>query len=295
MVETYTIKGLGYLRDYRSLKDYYPDNPKVKKEIEKVPKLNTTLSKIELSAPKNIDRRTQFTPIRDQGSLGSCTAFSTSGLVEYFEKNAFGSYTLPSTRFIYKATRNLLGWKGDTGAFMKSAMGSIALFGSPPEKYWPYDVPKFDLEPTSFCYAFGQNYQAIKYVRLDPPDISRDQLLVVMKEYIAKGLPSMFGFTCFESLYQSNDNGGQIPFPIKTENVIGGHAIVVAGYDDNKKIKNVNSNTSTTGAFLIRNSWGSDWGERGYGWLPYEYFLSHEADDVWTLIKGEWIDNIQFT
>ena len=73
MVETYTIKGLGYLRGYRSLKDYYPDNPKVKKEIEKVPKLNTTLSKIELSAPKNIDRRTQFTPIRDQGSLGSCT------------------------------------------------------------------------------------------------------------------------------------------------------------------------------------------------------------------------------
>jgi C1A family cysteine protease len=68
-----------------------------------------------------------------------------------------------------------------------------------------------------------------------------------------------------------------------------------AGYDDNLKIKNTNvGGIETTGALLIRNSWGTGWGSAGYGWLPYKYVLDGLATDWWSLIKNEWIDTGQF-
>jgi len=77
--------------------------------------------------------------------------------------------------------------------------------------------------------------------------------------------------------------------------VVGGHAVVAVGYDDNMKIKNTNpGDVETTGAFLIRNSWGTRWGDGGYGWLPYDYVLRRLAVDWWSLLKNEWIDTGTF-
>jgi C1A family cysteine protease len=216
------------------------------------------------------------------------------GLVEYFQGRAFGKHVNASRLFLYKTTRNLLQWTGDTGAFLRSTMAALVLFGAPPEEYWTYNEGAYDKEPPAFCYAFAQNFQAISYYCLDPPGTPSARLLERIKTSLAGGLPSMFGFSVYTSMDQAEDTG-RVPYPAPGERLDGGHAVMAVGYDDKMKIKPASpGGLETTGALLIRNSWGKNWGDQGYGWLPYEYVLRGLAEDWWSLTKNEWIDTGNF-
>jgi C1A family cysteine protease len=303
MSETIQKFGMGWLPDYPDFRDYTVEHNKVASSLKALGQKDSVkamLSKVgvakrtKTSLPDSVDLKEWCSPIEDQGELGSCTAQAGVALVEYFEKRAFGKHIDASRLFLYKATRNTLHWTGDTGAFLRSTMGAMTLFGVPPEEYWPYEVANFDKEPSAFCYAFAQNYQTISYYRLDPPDTSKDTLLKQIKTNLAGGLPSMFGFTVYSSISQATTTG-KIPYPTPGENVLGGHAVVAVGYDEAMKIKNTNpGGIETTGAVLIRNSWGTNWGSKGYGWLPYEYVLKGLAVDWWSLLKNEWVDTEEF-
>jgi C1A family cysteine protease len=179
-------------------------------------------------------------------------------------------------------------------------MGGLVLFGVPPEEYWPYRVgppylpDDFDEEPPAFCYAFAQGYQAITYYKYDPPGTTPDVVLSRVKTNLAAALPAMFGFVVYSSIAQAGTTG-KIPFPVAGERVLGGHAIVAVGYDDTMKIKNTSpGGKETTGAFLIRNSWGTGWGDHGYGWFPYDYVTARLAVDWWSLLKNEYVETGQF-
>jgi C1A family cysteine protease len=282
--------GMGWLRDYPDFRDYTCDHAFIKPLFKRIKASAGERSKF----PTAVDLRQWCSPIEDQGSLGACTAHAAIGVLEYSERKAFGKHLDASRLFLYKSTRNLLHWTGDRGAFLRTTLGALVLFGVPPEEYWDYSVEKFDKEPSPFCYAFAQNYQTIQYCRLDQPALSRADTLSHIKSALAGGVPVMFGFTVYNSIDQAAATG-RIPFPEKGEKVAGGHAVAAFGYDDAMRIKNTGAGSiETKGALLIRNSWGTSWGEGGYGWLPYEYVTSGLADDWWCIVKQEWIDTGDF-
>ncbi len=294
--------GMGWLADYPDFRDYSVEHDEVSSSLKLLGQkdsINAMLKKVRVAEPPkrlptSVDLKPWCPEVENQGALGSCTANAGVGMAEYFEMRAFGRWIDASRLFLYKATRNMLHLTGDTGAYLRSTMGALALFGVPPEEYWPYVITDFDKEPPAFCYAFAQNFQAISYYRLDPPGTAKDVLLNRIKTNLAGGLPSMFGFTVYSSYTQAASTG-KIPYPTPGEKVVGGHAVMAVGYDNGIKIKNTSLGAvETTGAILIRNSWGKGWGDAGYGWLSYDYVLKGLAVDWWSLLKNEWVDTGQF-
>ncbi|MEO0085199.1 MAG: C1 family peptidase [candidate division WOR-3 bacterium] len=282
----------GWLRDFPDFRDLTPASPEIKPALAKA--VSRSAGKEKAGEDGKVDLRQWCSPIEDQGDLGSCTAHAGVGMVEFHERKRNGKHMDASRLFLYKVTRQMAGLQGDSGAFLRTTMGALVLFGTPPEMYWPYNVADFDKDPPAFCFAYAQNYQALKYYRLDPPGTPTDRILEQVKQHLASELPLMFGFTVFSSISEAQKTG-KIPFPTRGDRFSGGHAVMAVGYDDKLVIKPANpQGQTTTGALLIRNSWGSGWGDGGYGWLPYQYVLDGLASDWWALIEREYVETYEF-
>lgn len=273
----------GWKRDTPDDRDYTLEHPNVKK----------LLGALKTALPASFSVQSDCSPVYDQGDLGSCTANAGVSLYEAFENHAFGSYSPASRLFLYKATRNLMMLTGDSGAEIRSTMGTMAMIGIAPERYWTYQINDFDVEPPTFVYATANGYKVKQYVKLDPPQNTPDDSLYQIKAALNSHIPSMFGFNCYPEI-RNVGSDGNIPYPDKKiDSTIGGHAVMICGYDDNRIIPTADG-SKTAGAFQIKNSWGLDWGDHGYGWLPYNYLLNNEAGDVWTIVDEDYIETGRF-
>jgi len=241
---------------------------------------------IDLVTPVN-----QFDSLRDlfpshiehQGRTSSCTAHAATAIIEYFDKVAFGHYENSSRLFLYKTARNYMKITGDNGASLRATIAAMRLFGVPPEEYWEFDETKVNEEPTAFCYSLAKEYQAIRYLKLDPPGTRWDVALNRMKRLIECNIPSMFTFTVYDYYFdEETENTGRIRQYRNTDIAAGFHAVVAVGYDDDDQ------------EIIFRNSRGPGWGDGGYGYLPYDYVQQGLANNFWVILNKEWVDTKRF-
>lgn len=217
-----------------------------------------------------VDLTDHCPPVFDQGHLGSCTANAISNAYLYDElKQDNASEFIPSRLFIYYNERRLQNTiDQDSGSSVRIGMKTINAQGVCAEDEWPYDINEFTVEPAEECYDFAKTHHSVKYYSVNQTEED-------LKAALTHNYPVVFGFSVYSSLETDDvSKTGKVPMPSKDDSLLGGHCVLLVGYNDETK------------EFKFMNSWGKDWGENGYGYFPYKYLLNKKlASDFWTVEK----------
>jgi C1A family cysteine protease len=216
--------------------------------------------------PKSVDLRPSMSPVENQGQLGSCTANALAGALEFLELKSGQPLVDLSRLFIYYNERVVEHTvSSDSGAMIRDGIKTLVSLGVCPEKKWPYVISAFTRKPPAACYTDAKKHTISTYHRI----VSLGE----MRACLADGYPFVFGFSVYESFESpAVARTGVLKMPKPRERQVGGHAVCAVGYDDKAK------------RLLVRNSWGSDWGMKGYFTMPYDYVANGDlSDDFWTI------------
>ncbi|MFA4889097.1 MAG: C1 family peptidase [Candidatus Omnitrophota bacterium] len=249
MGKTFIHQGFGWIPDIPDQRDYL-----------------YAAIKPRIRAPGKVDLRVYCTLVEQQGSLGSCTACALAGNLEFLDKLPDLAYTDVSRLFIYYNERLLRGNENfDSGASLRDGIKTLKKTGCCWEKSWPYKITRFARKPPKRCYEEAKKHCIASYHRI--------YSLPEMLACLADGYPFVFGFTVYKSfLSRKVARSGIVSMPKKSERAIGGHAVLAVGYSQKNR------------RFLVRNSWGSRWGQSGYFTMPFAY-LESLAADFWAIRK----------
>jgi len=217
-----------------------------------------------------VDLRDKCPKVYNQGELGSCTANAIACAIQFDEmkQNLLDNDT-PSRLFIYYNERDMEGnIDNDTGASLRDGVKCINKIGYCNETQWPYNIEKFKEKPEQSCYDYARKHKSLSYKK-----VQQDETHI--KSVLNMGFLIVFGISVYESFESENvAKTGIVPLPEHDEKMLGGHAIVLVGYDEEKRL------------FTFRNSWGEEWGDKGYGYLPFEYVCDKDlASDFWVVCK----------
>jgi len=237
--------------------------------------------KVVAKLPAKVDLRKQCPPVYNQGRIGSCTANAIGAAMQFVRRQEKRKPDfVPSRLFIYwneRKTEHTVPL--DNGAQIRDGIKVVAKLGVCSESLWPYDDTPADpntnvwpdgakptVKPSKACYDAAEKNQAISYQRIS-------RALSHMKGCLASGYPFIIGFSVYESFEGPRvEKTGELNMPEPGEGQIGGHAVLVVGYDEVRQ------------RFHVRNSWGKDWGVGGYFTMPYAYLLDQNlSDDFWTI------------
>lgn len=222
-----------------------------------------------LVVPKSVDLSAKCSAVEDQGELGSCTGNAIVGAMEYLENLNNEKFVDLSRLFVYYNERYIEGTvKSDSGAEIRDGIKSVAQWGVCTEALCPYVISKFRSRPTAAAFHDAYARRSVTYSRVS-------QTVLALTQCLASGFPVVVGIQVYAS-FESDAvaKSGKVPMPAPKEQLLGGHAVLVVGYDLNTKL------------FKVRNSWGDAWGDHGYFYLPFDY-LTHTAlsSDFWAIQK----------
>ena len=223
--------------------------------------------------PTKVDLRGSCPEIKDQGQVGSCTSFAATALLRFVQmKTGLPAFDY-SELDLYYNSRSLEGTTGeDAGATVRDAIKAAVKFGVCSEQLWPYEPANVTVQPPDQCRIEALQHQALQYLRV-PQSVQQ------IKACLAEGLPVDFGFQVYASFEsKAVASTGVVPMPKAKEQYLGGHSVLIVGYDTYKRKK----------GFYVRNSWGKDWGMDGYFFMPEAYIANTQlSSDFWTVTKVE--------
>lgn len=223
----------------------------------------------KLKPPPSFDLRDNCPPVMDQGQLGSCTAHGITGALRYLLLSS-GKPDIELARLqLYYDERVIEGSvNDDAGAEIRDGIKCAAKIGVAHESTWPYEISRYKSKPSDFVYADALKFEALAYERVKVSTIEIKRVIAFSK------IPVVVGISLYES-FESDEvaRTGIVPMPNLTkEQMIGGHCIYVVGYGQVPK------------HFTLRNSWNTDWGDKGDFYLPEHYLGSTKyGSDYWAI------------
>lgn len=207
--------------------------------------------------PLTVDLRPKCSPVSAQGDMDSCVAFAIIGAMEYLENLQNDKFISLSPQFVFYNERVLEGTtEQNAGTYIEDGLLVVSKYGACELSLWPYNDQNLYTKPNDAAYADAAKRKALSY-----SPVAQDQTSVMTK--LNAGFPIVFGclvYSDFES--PEVEKSGLVHIPAKDEKMLGGHSMLIVGYDlpDQR--------------FLVRNSWGPNWGISGYCWMPFAYLLS---------------------
>lgn len=240
--------------------------PKYNWVPDKVDKRDYVYKPTAVTLPSSVDLREFDTPIENQGPLGSCTGHAIASAIEILYKKS-KRFVEISRLFIYYYERLLEGTTSyDAGAFIRDGIKATNKFGAPLETLWPYDISKFKVQPNTSAINDALRRRVTLYERAQNFDSCINALAV--------GFPVVIGFTAYSSFEGSETaKTGIMTYPnTKSEKALGGHAVLLVGYDNSHQ------------RFIVKNSWGPNWGDNGYFYMPYSVIKNpNMSSDFWVI------------
>lgn len=240
----------GWVRDTPDHRDY-----------QYLPRIG--LKAAELSP--RVDLRGICPPVYNQGSLGSCVYQSAAAQLQIVQVRTGYDEYMPSRLFMYYCARvRQNSVSRDSGSSIRMSMKVMATDGAPDESLWKHNIKQYKTKPPANVYAAAKKHTIDEYQAVR-------QNLNDLKSALHEGFPVSFGFTVYKS-FNSVGKDGMVPYPGKNEKVLGGHAVLLVGYEDSKK------------RFIVRNSWGEGWGDNGYCYFTYDHILNSQlCSDFWVV------------
>jgi hypothetical protein len=271
----FSSSGMGWTRDN-------PDPRDITLQHAKVSKLIRLSDETARPIPNDVDLREYLPDVRNQQTLHVSSAIACVGMCDYFRTRINGNSEQGSPLFAHIMSQRISGRNNPTG--LRYTLKAILRFGLPREEYFPLNEELLHEEPPAFLFSYPAWTNPPLYLRLDRVGAKGSDIVQTVRQFLAAGFVCVCGFPVPNTIHLGPD----IPFSPEFDKIVGGQAVLIVGYDDYYV-------GVSRGAFLIRNSWGTEWGDFGYGWLPYQFVRRHLAVDIWTLFKSKWLDSKTFS